>query len=157
MSLVSCQQEHHFLSTDACNAGLAPLHPRKLNASIDGLVDAHACASYFALYSFLLLCVLPSLLMFPLDIFVCVSPCLCLFLSSSLLPAASGDACLVTGAIWILSEHLHPVSYRASRDIRADMRPALKKALRTDLTFEIPENYRRGAVSAVVVMGCCCT
>lgn len=67
--------------------------------------------------------------------------CFCLPFSSF-----SGAACLVTGAIWTLSEKLHPVSYSASRPIREDMRPALRKALRKDLTYEIPENYRRGAV-----------
>lgn len=60
-----------------------------------------------------------------------------------------GKACLVTGSMWTLSEKLRPVSYNAEREIRDDMKPAIKEALRLDLKFEIPENYRRGAVSSL--------
>jgi hypothetical protein len=51
--------------------------------------------------------------------------------------------------MWTLSEKLRPVSYNAEREIRDDMKPAIKEALRLDLKFEIPENYRRGAVSSL--------
>jgi hypothetical protein len=64
----------------------------------------------------------------------------------------SGDACLVTGSMWTLSEQLHPVSYHAPRDARPDMRPALEEALRRDLQFQIPENYQRGAVRVLCVV-----
>lgn len=59
----------------------------------------------------------------------------------------SGDACLVVGATWTLSEKLHPVSFHAKRSIREDMKLSLEVALRKDLNFQVPLNYRRGAVS----------
>jgi hypothetical protein len=58
-----------------------------------------------------------------------------------------GMACPVKGSIWMLPEKLHPTFYTAPREARSNMKPAIERALRKDLTFQIPKNYARGAVS----------
>jgi endo-1,3(4)-beta-glucanase len=60
-------------------------------------------------------------------------------------PTIHGVACPVTGGFWCTVEHLHRIGFNATRPVREDMLPGLRKALKTDIHFAIPENYMHGA------------
>ena len=66
-------------------------------------------------------------------------------LSIGCTPTLHGMACPVIGSKWSLLEHLHRVEFQAPRQPRIEMIPAIREALKTDLDFQIPLNYRKGA------------
>lgn len=42
-------------------------------------------------------------------------------------------------------EHLHRTSFYATRPPRKEMQGAIQSALKNDIKFELPQNYRDGA------------
>ena len=56
-----------------------------------------------------------------------------------------GVSCPVRGARWTMLEQLRPVSFDASQAVREDMMDALTEAVSTDIDFDVPEEYKRGA------------
>jgi endo-1,3(4)-beta-glucanase len=51
----------------------------------------------------------------------------------------------VVGESWSLVEHLHRTSFYAKNKPRPAMVPAIKKALKNDITYAPPRNYMEGA------------
>jgi hypothetical protein len=60
-------------------------------------------------------------------------------------PVMLGRACIMKGSTWDISEPLPRVSFLAARPPRPSALQALTEALKDDLTYEIPDNYMRGA------------
>lgn len=60
-------------------------------------------------------------------------------------PTLHGIACPVTGNRWSLFEHLHRVSFSAPRSPRPEMLDDIRDALDTDIDYELPINYMKGA------------
>lgn len=60
-------------------------------------------------------------------------------------PTIHGTACPVTGGHWSLLEHLHRVSFHAPRVPREEMLVDIREALKTDIHYDLPDNYKRGA------------
>mmetsp|Transcript_31779 Transcript_31779/g.30301 ORF Transcript_31779/g.30301 Transcript_31779/m.30301 type:complete len:1026 (+) Transcript_31779:155-3232(+) len=60
-------------------------------------------------------------------------------------PTLHGSACPVSGGHWSMLEHLHKVSFTADRTSRPEMIEDIQSALQTDIMYEIPGNYMRGA------------
>jgi len=60
-------------------------------------------------------------------------------------PTLHGEACAAVGSIWSLSETLFNVSFYAPDPMRPELYQDLSDALDEDLTFDLPDNYRRGA------------
>lgn len=58
-------------------------------------------------------------------------------------PTLHGLACPVTGGSWDMKEDAHLVSYEATSPIREEMRADLVEAVKNDLTFRLPLNYRK--------------
>lgn len=56
-----------------------------------------------------------------------------------------GSICLVSGSSWKLVEDLPSIAFQAPRPPRPDTLSALSDALPTDLSFQLPEYYQRGA------------
>ena len=57
-----------------------------------------------------------------------------------------GSACPVEGNTWILEQPLRPVSFDYSNKLpREEMIADINTALATDIKYEVPENYMRGA------------
>ena len=57
----------------------------------------------------------------------------------------NGKACLISGGVWSLLEHLHRIGFNAPRPPRKEMLKDIRAAVDKDLEFQIPENYRIGA------------
>jgi len=60
-------------------------------------------------------------------------------------PTIHGSACLVLGSTWSMVEHLHPISFQFTHAPREEMLHDIKKALKVDINFQLPENYMQGA------------
>lgn len=61
-------------------------------------------------------------------------------------PSLNGDACVVKGSAWVLKEELHgQPSFFAPRHPRASTIPNIAKALGDDITYRVPDYYKRGA------------
>jgi len=56
-----------------------------------------------------------------------------------------GPACLVQGAKWVYSQDLPEISFRAKRPPKPEYIPTLANALSTDIEFQIPDYFQRGA------------
>lgn len=70
-------------------------------------------------------------------------------------PSLIGPACLVKGSTWNLREDFSSrqlTSFRAPRPPQNDTLPALSKALKKDLKFEIPVYFMRGAGDTVCLI-----
>ena len=61
------------------------------------------------------------------------------------LPTIHGSACLVVGNVWSMVEHLHPIDFLFQQEPRKEMLSDIRKALQTDIKFQLPVNYMRGA------------
>ncbi len=56
-----------------------------------------------------------------------------------------GSTCAVTGSTWDLEENLPIASFRSPRPPLVEALPAIAQALRKDISYQIPENFQRGA------------
>jgi endoglucanase Acf2 len=61
------------------------------------------------------------------------------------IPTLHGRACLIQGSSWCLLEHLHRIGFNAPRPPRPEMVESIRSALLTDLTYQLPTNYKNGA------------
>ena len=60
-------------------------------------------------------------------------------------PSIHGTLCPVIGGSWSLVDELYDVSFYAPRPVKEEMIPALQEALRSDIGYQLPWNYQKGA------------
>lgn len=56
-----------------------------------------------------------------------------------------GSACILVGSTWTLVDALPNIGFQAPRHPPAEFLGNLSVSLRTDLSFKLPDNYKRGA------------
>jgi hypothetical protein len=57
-----------------------------------------------------------------------------------------GEACLIRGGEWVMKEELDgPPNFAAPRPPHHSAIPSLAKGIANDISFELPDNYMRGA------------
>jgi len=57
----------------------------------------------------------------------------------------TGPACLLQGNIWVIPQDLPKVGFRAKRPPKPEYIPTLGEVLSTDIEFDLPDYYKKGA------------
>ena len=60
-------------------------------------------------------------------------------------PSLTGSSCVVSGSVWDLEEDLPITSFRSPRPPRPQALRAISGALERDISYNIPDNFKRGA------------